>query len=200
MRRYLAVVLTAFLVAAGTLPALAGGNANFLLGVRNAGSEEFWGDDQDQDAVGVMVDFGRAGWPIHICLADMHSSSGDESHSGEVSERSIGVMKLWEPESSIRPYVGAGLAALTASFVDDVGLGDLVQHDSTSAFYIDGGVFWRTGERFNIGFGVRFMTQAGIEIQGVRGDANYAQAHILAGFGWPRRERRTPAPPPAAVP
>ena len=77
-------------------------------------------------------------------------------------------------------------------FSTDVGGADLVQHDTTSAFYVDGGVFWRTGKRFNIGLGTRVMTLARGEIEGVRGDANYVQFHALAGFGWPRREKPRP--------
>jgi hypothetical protein len=188
--RHITPTLAAILFVVGAAPALAGGNANFLVGSRSAGDKDFWGSEQDQSVAGVIVDFGKEGWPIHLCLANMDSSSDDSSDGGHISEHDFGVMKVWEPQGAIRPYLGGGIAALTASFVSDVGSGDLVQHDATSAFYVDGGVFWRTGRRFNIGFGVRFMTRASVEIQGVRGDADYLQFHLLAGFGWPRREKR----------
>lgn len=200
MRRPHVVVITALLLAAGALPAMAGGNANFLLGARSAGDEEFWGDEQDQSVAGIMVDFGYEGWPIHICLANMDSSSDNDDNDATISEYSVGVLKVWEGKGTIRPYVGGGVAALTASFSTDVGIGDLVQHDSTGGLYIDGGVFWRTGARFNIGLGVRVMTLADVEIQGVRGDADYTQIHILAGWGWPRRDRSAPTPPTTTAP
>jgi len=190
--RHITAAIATILFVAGASPALAGGNANFLVGARNAGDKDFWGSDQDQTVAGVIVDFGKEGWPIHICLANMDSSSDDNGDGGQISEYDLGVMKVWEPHGAIRPYLGGGIAALTASFVIDVGSGDLVLHDTTSALYVDGGVFWRTGKRFNIGLGVRFMTQASVEIQGVRGDADYSQFHILAGFGWPRREKHQP--------
>jgi hypothetical protein len=200
-RRHTALAFVLLLLAAGTLPAMAGGNANFLLGNRIAGDKDFWGSRQDQMVAGILVDFGKEGWPIHLCLASMGSSSEENGITGSVDEYALGVMKVWEPRSAIRPFVGAGLAAVTVSFITDTGSGDLVRHDTTSAFYVDGGVFWRTGRRFNIGAGVRFMTQARIEIQGVRGDANYSQFHVLAGWGWPRREKGTDAAsPPGGAP
>lgn len=182
-------VLAAILFVLGIAPALAGGNANFLLGPRNASDGDFWGEEDDQMVAGIMVDFGREGWPIHICLSNMDSISDDDGVTGQISEYAVGVMKVWEPRSSIRPYVGGGIALVQAAFVIDVSAGELVQHDSTSGFYVDGGVFWRTGKRFNIGFGARFMTQASVDIEGFEGDADYAQVHLLAGWGWPRRER-----------
>lgn len=201
MHRHRALVLTALLIAAGTLPAIAGGNANFLLGHRSVGDEDFWGEDQDQTVAGIMVDFGREGWPIHLCLATMDSSSSDGSSvTRQVSEFALGVIKVWEPQSAVRPYLGGGLAAVSASFVIDVANGHLVQDDTTSGFYVDGGVFWRTGERFNIGLGARFMTQAKIELEGVRGEADYSQFHLMLGWGWPRREKSTPAAASASTP
>ncbi|HKQ98806.1 MAG TPA: hypothetical protein VJV75_13090 [Candidatus Polarisedimenticolia bacterium] len=200
MRRRHLVVFVISLLAAGALPALAGGNANFLLGARSAGSEEFWGDEQDQSVAGIMVDFGYEGWPIHLCLSNMDSSSDNEDNDGSISEIAIGVLKVWEGKGTIRPYVGGGVANVIASFSTDVGFGDLVQHDSTGGLYIDAGVFWRTGKRFNVGIGARLMTLADVEIQGVRGDADYTQVHILAGWGWPRRERAAAAPPAGTTP
>jgi hypothetical protein len=59
------------------------------------------------------------------------------------------------------------------------------------AFYLDGGVFWRTGKRFNIGAGVRFLTGASLDIGNESADPDYLQLHVMAGFGWPRRERKS---------
>jgi hypothetical protein len=190
MRRFPAAALLLLALIVCAAPTLAGGNANFLIGARSVGDEDFWGDNQDQGVAGVMVDFGKEGWPIHIALANMDSGSESGDVTGSVSEYALGVMKVWEPQGKIvRPYVGGGVAAVTMSFSVDTGGGDFILHDTTSAFYVDGGVFWRTGKRFNIGLGARLMTQARGEIQGVRGDADYVQFHALAGFGWPRREK-----------
>lgn len=110
-----------------------------------------------------------------------------------MSEYAIGVVKVWEPKGAIRPFVGGGVAAVRAILTEDAVTVELVRHDTTSAFYLDGGVFWRTGRRFNIGLGTRLMSLARMEIGGTRFDANYLQVHVLAGFGWPRREK-SPAP------
>lgn len=204
MRTHRALVLVLLSCAAGTLPAFAGGNANFLLGNRYTEDTNFWDEDEDQTVAGVMVDFGREGWPIHLCLANMDSWSSDTgARTGIISEIAFGIMKVWESAGAVRPYVGGGLAAVHAAFETDVAGGDLVRDDTAPGLYVDGGVFWRTGRRFNIGLGVRYMALTDVEIQDVSGDADYLQIHMLGGFGWPRREKRpapTSEPPAPAAP
>lgn len=197
-----APVLLALLLAPGAGRAFADGNANFLIGTRHLADNNFWWSD-NQTVAGVMVDFGRAGWPIHLSLASMSSSHSPDWGTESIDEYSVGVMKVWEPKSAIRPFVGAGIAAVRASVTFDQSGGHLVRDDTSPGGYVDAGVFWRTGRRFNIGFGARLMTLTSVEFQSARGDsgnANYLQLHILAGWGWPRRERRLPASPPAEAP
>jgi len=189
MRRLFVPASIVLLSFAGAVPAVAGGNANFVLGPRSVGGHDFWRSEGHQSAAGVIVDFGKENWPIHIALADIDSTSGSDNFHAAVSERALGVMKVWEFQSAVRPYLGAGVALVRGSFTTETSTGDLVQDDSTVGYCFDGGVFWRTGRRFNIGFGARLMTGTGLEIQGVDGDADYHQYHILAGFGWPRREK-----------
>lgn len=197
MRRLLVVTLAVLLCAAGRAPAFASGNADFLVGARHA-NHDFWGEKDDQGVAGVVVDFGEDAWPIHLCLSTMSSGSDEGPGSASISEYAVGVMKIWEPKKGgvFRPFAGAGVAAVSAAFVTDLGDADLVRHDSAAAFYVDGGVLWRTGERFNIGAGVRFLTSGDIAIGNATGDADYFQIHVLAGFGWPRRQKTAPVSPP----
>jgi hypothetical protein len=67
----LAAFAVVLLSAAGTIPAYASGNANFLIGWRQLGDQDFWKPDDGQSVAGVMVDFGKDRWPIHLCLANM---------------------------------------------------------------------------------------------------------------------------------
>ena len=62
--------------------------------------------------LGVLVDFGKENWPIHIALASMDSTSESSDVTGTVSELALGVTKVWEPQRIVRPYVGAGVAAV----------------------------------------------------------------------------------------
>lgn len=193
MRRHV-LVLTLMLCAAGSLPALASGNADFLVGGRST-SHDFWGQKDEQGVAGVMVDFGKDSWPIHLCLSTMSSGSDQGPGTGGINEFALGIMKIWEVRKGgiFRPYAGAGLAAVTASFTTDLGNDEtLVQHDGAAAVYADAGVLWRTGKRFNIGAGMRFLASDSIEIAGDTGDASYLQFHVMAGFGWPRRQASQP--------
>lgn len=201
MRRLFVFMLAVVLGAAGSVPACASGNANFLVGGRSA-DKDFFGRNDDQGVAGVMVDFGKESWPIHLCLSNMSSGSDEGGRKAGIEECAVGVMKIWEPKKggAFRPFAGAGAAAVTAAFVTDVGEANLVESDSAPAFYVDGGVFWRTGRRFNIGAGVRFLTSADLEIGNATGDANYFQFHVMAGFGWPRRQKVAPVPPPPPNP
>jgi hypothetical protein len=188
---------TLLLFAAGSVPAHADGNATFLTGGRRT-NHDFWGQKDDQGVGGVMVDFGKDSWPIHLCLSTMSSGSDKGAGSAGISEYSVGIMKVWEVRKGgvFRPYAGAGVAAVSAAFVTDLGgKENLVRHDGAGALYADGGVLWRTGKRFNIGAGVRFLASDDIHIAGVTGDASYWQFHVMAGFGWPRRQKAAPPAP-----
>jgi opacity protein-like surface antigen len=201
-RQHHVLVLTLLLVAVGSVPAFASGNASFLTGGRST-SHDFWGQKDDQGVGGVMVDFGKDNWPIHLCLSTMSSGSDKGPGSAGLSEYAVGIMKIWEVRKGgiFRPYAGAGVAAVSAAFVTDLGGNeDLVQHDGAGALYADGGVLWRTGKRFNIGAGVRFLISDDIQIGNATGDADYVQFHVLAGFGWPRRQKAAPLPPPPPNP
>jgi hypothetical protein len=191
--------LLALLFALGTGRAFADGNANFLIGTRHLADDDFWWSD-NQTVAGVMVDFGKAGWPIHLSLSNMSSSHSPSWGTEAIDEYAFGVMKVWEPKSAIRPFVGAGVAAVRASVSIHQNGGQFFLDDTSPGFYLDSGVFWRTGRRFNIGFGARLMTLTNIEFQGTRGNADYLQLHVLAGWGWPRRERQLPASPPSEAP
>jgi hypothetical protein len=178
------------LCAAGSVPAFGSGNADFLAGWRSA-DKDFFGPNDDMGVAGVMVDYGKDSWPIHLCLSTMSSGSDDSGRKAGITEYAVGVMKIWEPKKGgvFRPFAGAGAAAVTAAFVTDLGEANLVETDSAPALYVDGGVLWRTGQRFNIGAGVRFLTSADLTIGDDTGDVRFFQFHVMAGFGWPRRQK-----------
>jgi len=167
----------------------AGGNANFVLGARGL-DEDFWSPDEDQGVLGVTVDFGRRGWPIHLAAgtaasgAEEHVSGGGKFSVG-IGELSFGVLKVWEPQGwTLRPYVGGGLAIVSASA--ELKDGSRVEDDDTSAgVYAQGGVFWRIGPKFNIGLDLRVMGGTDITLFGASGDADYGQAGLVLGWGWP---------------
>ena len=107
LARSIAALIGTLTIAGGFTSALAGGDANFVLGGRRMGDEVFWHPLEDQGASGVTVDFGRKSWPVQLAAGTTFSEADDRvrsvdpfgfpTHSkltGTVREVSFGVMKI----------------------------------------------------------------------------------------------------------
>lgn len=186
---------TIALIALLATPALADGNANFLIGGRGL-DEDFWEPVDGQGVIGATVDFGGASWPINMEAGFYASAAEDELFdstlladvdvTGAVVEFCFGVNKTWKPQGNVRPFIGGGLSSVAAALDLDAGIfGDVDDDDSSLGAYVHGGVFWRIGSRFNIGLDARILTGTDIELFGVEGDADYFQLGMLLGWGWP---------------
>ncbi len=177
-------ILAVLTISASFGAAMAGGNANFVLGGRTLEDEDFWEPVEKHSAFGVNVDFGGEGWPIRL-MAGLHGSATEETELGfdlkaSVAELTFGVAKIWEAGNA-HPFVGGGLASVTAEFE----FGGFTVDDTSPGFYLHGGVFWRLGSRFNLGGELRLLRGTEIDFFGFEGDADYAQAGLLLGWGWP---------------
>jgi hypothetical protein len=193
MKPTISVLLVALVVvAAAASSAQAAGNANFVLGGRAMTSSSDWEPFDSQGLAGVTVDFGPATWPINF-ETGVQGSAWAESDYGfygedvtaSVSEIFFGVNKTWNPHGGkMHPFVGGGAASVTAKLEDS----SVSVDDSSAGVYVHGGIFWRLGARFNIGFDVRVLGGTNMTIAGMNFDANYSQAGIVLGWGWPRRK------------
>lgn len=193
--------------------AFAGGNANFVLAGRGV-DERFWAPTEDHGTFGVTVDFGKKSWPVNIALGLHGSAASedrvrpidlgfgdrlpdlsilpnlpdlailDTEIVSTISEFSAGV--LWRPrgESSFLPYVGGGIALVTAEKEFRLGRVSLTEDDGSGGLYVNGGVAWRIGKHFNIGLDGRFVAGTDIQIFDEKGDADYFQVGVLLGYGW----------------
>jgi hypothetical protein len=137
------------------------------------------------------VDFGKKEWPIHL-EAGIQVSVGVESDFfgaadvyGSVAELNFGVNKTWETKGPARPFIGGGLASVGAAYRIENSFGDVDDNDSSGGAYFHGGVFWRIGQRFNIGIDGRFLMGTKMTLFGVEGDADYVQLGMILGWGWP---------------
>ena len=200
MRNQAKYLLWSVMTFALVAPAFAGGNANFVLGSRRLNNKDFWEPTEDQGVLQATVDFGKQGWPIHLAVG-VGASVGEKENvfdpitstfdklTGTVSELSVGVMKVWEPKGNTRPFIAGGISSVTAKLeVDNPVLGKISEDDTSIGYYVQGGVFWRIGTRFNIGFEGRLLTGTDITIGTVKGDADYGQFGLLLGWGWPPRK------------
>ena len=190
MRKSLLGLMLILAMAAAATPALAEGNANFVLGLRWL-DEDDWEPVEEQGVFGVTVDFGKNDWPVNLAAGLMISGKEEDvgalDLTGTISELSFGVLKTWEKGSDgkTRPFFGGGLSFLSAEIEIDGPGGSVSEDDNSGAIYAQGGVYWRIGSRFNIGGDVRVLFGSDLEALGIEGDADYFQLGLLLGWGWP---------------
>jgi len=197
MKRGAWTLATLLALLCGTNALLAGGNANFVLGGRTLDDKDFWDPGEDQAVIGGTVSFREAGWPISLALG-VHFGGAEETihefgFSGKwrtaVAELSFGVRKVWDLDK-VHPYVGGGIAGVAAGAELEVAGVKVDDHDNSGGGYLEGGIFWRLGRRFNIGVDARslFGTDIQLDFGGpflADGDANYSQFGLVLGWGWP---------------
>lgn len=194
--RPLRTLLCALAAFAGLLlfstAARADGNMNFVYGQRSL-DEDFWEPTEDQTVLGGTIDFGGANWPVHIAAGYYQSDDdgtlntfpilGSVDLDAELSEWSVGVHKVWKA-GMVRPFVGGGVSFVSADADVTSVLGDVSDDDDSTGIYVQGGVFWRLGEWFNLGFDARLLEGTDLTLFDQDGDADYWQIGALIGFGW----------------
>lgn len=190
MKRAVLPLLTALVILGSVAsPARAEGNANFVLGERWMSSSSDWEPWDDQSLFGVTVDFGSPKWPVHLETGVQGSAKTESTYLGDVTgsvgEVFFGVNKTWNLSGGqVHPYVGGGIASVTAKLES----GEVNLDDTSGGFYVHGGIFWRLGHRFNIGFDIRALGGTNMSIEGVDLTSNSTQAGLVLGWGWPRSQ------------
>jgi len=176
--------------------AAADGQVNFFLGQKALDSGD-WDPVDEQAEIGAVMSFGQDAWPIHIAVDVLFSGDdgtlqdpllGSIDVTGSTFEVGAGVRKIWG-KKGMHPYVGGGIAIIGAKAELDSPFGNADADDSAVGPWIDGGIFWRLGTRFNIGFDVRW-SEAEVDLDFGGGlvtndiDAGGLHAGLLLGFGW----------------
>jgi hypothetical protein len=168
------------------------GNANALLG-RKTLDEEDWAPLDEHVGIGVLLDFKKQTWPVAIAI-DLHWSDDGEfernpitgqraSADAETAEVDLGLRKTWDHYLRARPYVGGGVAFISADVFARV-LGVRVSDsDESAGFWINGGFYWTIGGGFNLGFDLRF-SQAEVTLFEVDAEAGGRQTSLLVGYHW----------------
>lgn len=189
-------VLSALLCGLGIVflstAAFAGGDANFIYGTRSM-DDDSWEPTDEQDVYGLTVDFGGKNWPVYLAISYFESEDEGEMASfpilgavdleSELSEWDIGVRKIWQAGSA-RPFMGGGVAFIDADAEVESALGTAADGDDTEGIYVEGGIYWRLGEAFNLGVHGRIVEGTDVTIFDQEGDADHWQLGALFGFGW----------------
>jgi len=162
------------------------GNVNFFLGKKSVDSE-YWAPVDDPVEFGVLVDFKPSGWPISVALDALGSydqvTEGGIKFEGTTSEFNAGVRKIWQVSgSSVRPYIGGGLAFINAEF-KGTGFNTVSDDDKGTGIWLNGGIYWTLGQHFNLGLDLRY-SEADVTLFGLEGKAGGTHAGLLLGYHW----------------
>ncbi len=183
-------------LAVGSAQAKSTGQVNFFLGQKFLDAGD-WDPVDEQGEFGVVMSFGQVDWPVHIAVDLLGSTDegeisdpllGEIDVTGSTVELGVGVRKIWS-KNSVHPYVGGGLALVNAEIELDSSFGDLDADDDGVGAWLGGGLFWRLGQRFNIGGDVRWssaeVSPDSIDPElAAELEAGGLHIGLLLGFGW----------------
>jgi opacity protein-like surface antigen len=167
------------------------GNVNALLGRKTLEAED-WKPVDKHVELGMLLDFKRDTWPVSVAIDFSWSDdgalednpfTGPADADGETTEVNLGVRKIWDHYARARPYIGGGVALISADiFVRVLGV-RVSDSDDGQGFWAAGGLFWTLGDHFNVGLDVRY-SQADITLFEVDADAGGTHVRGFLGYHW----------------
>lgn len=163
------------------------GNLNFFLGQKTLDKDD-WEPLEEQAEFGILVDFKPQHWPLSIAI-DLLGSSDEEpifgvDVQGRTSELDIGVRKIWEiPGATIKPFIGGGLAFISAELEGRYGYASISDDDSGTGYWVNAGVYWTIGPAFNLGLEWRY-SQAEVTLYGIEAEAGGSHGGLILGYHW----------------
>jgi opacity protein-like surface antigen len=165
--------------------AWAGGNVNVMYGQKNLDDDD-WEPVEDQREYGIMFDFkANDNWPISIALDLLFSDDDGDYYGvdieGETQEFNLGVRKYFPVTPQFKPYVGGGLAYISAEYSGSYAGVGVSDDDSEVGFWLGGGAVFTFAERINIGVDLRY-SQAEVTLYGVDGEAGGTHLLVFAGL------------------
>jgi opacity protein-like surface antigen len=166
-RLFLSSALALPLLISAIPDAKASGNIDLFVGQKELDEDFGAGNDiQEQDFVGIMFDWGKETWPVHIALDFMTGSDDvddddlDVHLDGSTAEILLGVR--WYPAkesgSHWMPHLGGGLGLVSGEVSEDFpdASNDISFDDSKLGFWADAGLQYRFGEHFKIGARLKY--------------------------------------------
>ena len=162
------------------------GNINLFLGQKFLDSED-WAPINEQDEVGILLDFKKKHWPVSIAL-DFLTSADEVTESGiyfegKTAELNAGVRKVWNLSgSSMRPYIGGGYSLVWADW-QVIGTTSQSDNDKGSGIWLNAGMYWALGQSINIGLDLRY-SNSDITLFSTWDDAGGVHAGLFLGYRW----------------
>jgi opacity protein-like surface antigen len=174
--------------------AWAGGNVNIMYGQKSL-DEDDWDPVQDQREYGLMIDFkGNDNWPFSIALDFLKSYDDSDLYlsdygivldtEGETQELDLGIRKYFQVTKSFKPYIGGGVAFISAEKSASYA-GESIPFDGSGVgFWLSGGMVFTIAERFNIGVDLRYSAaDATLSYEYYDWDVEAGGTHLLVFAG-----------------
>jgi hypothetical protein len=170
------------------------GNINLFLGAKIL--DDDWEPIDEHAEVGVLLDLKHKKIPLSIALDLFYSEKDkdigvtvlgfgtfDTKVEAQTIELNIGVRKIWENFTYVRPFIGGGLAFIGAEF-EASALGESVSVDDEGiGAWIDFGIYVTLSQQFNIGIDARW-SKAEVDLFGVDSEAGGWHIGALIGYHW----------------
>jgi opacity protein-like surface antigen len=163
------------------------GNVSGYVGHKSVDDKD-WPDLDSQGSVGVISDFRKQSWPVSIAadliISGAINESGTKKDTGGTAEAHLGARKIFTLEnSSFRPYVGGGVA-LVSAVLENENAGVTVDEDDTAVgAWVGAGTYYAVTPSFNIGVDVRY-SKAEVTLFNKERETGGVNAGITAGYHW----------------
>ena len=164
------------------------GNISGYIGQKSLDDDD-WGDIDRQGSLGIMFDFKKQSWPVSIAVdvivsGNEHDEDGIKTEGGSL-ELDLGVRKIFDlSNSSIRPYIGGGIALIGAGARTKVGGSTISDEDDTgTGAWIGGGMYYAATKSLNIGLDLRY-SQAEVTLLDEDVEAGGFHTGITVGYHW----------------
>jgi hypothetical protein len=172
-------------------PALAqpNGDVNVLVAGKRLVYQD-WKPTDRHGELGLQTNWGRHEWPIHAALDFLVSGAdrdifnpGFSRQRASTTELDLGVRKIWRPSPRFRPYLGGGLAFISARLERTGPFGTISGYDDGAGLWLGGGVSWLLGKSLNLGLDAK-LSGADVRILDERRAAGGFHLGVLVGWHW----------------
>jgi opacity protein-like surface antigen len=146
--------------------------------------EDDWEPVDSQGEFAILTDFGAESWGVHIALDLRFAASDEEDVLGlevvsSTWEINVGVRKVFDTGSFVKPFLGGGLAFGGAAL--DIEIDD--DRDAGIGIWADGGIDFSLGGPVSLGFEIAYSSIR-VDIADVGADAGGFRFGITLGFSW----------------
>jgi opacity protein-like surface antigen len=183
-----AAAIAIFVLALNTSAATAtdwSGHINYLVGLKTMDSSD-WPDINYQFSMGFALDLKKDSWPVSIALGIMDTGSKYDHDGmedlGHTTEIHLGVRKIFRADhAQFRPYIGGGLALVSAQQEYEVDNISTEQDDRGAGAWVGVGAYYAIHPRVVFGLDVGYSCHE-VDLFGQDRNAGGLHTHLTTGL------------------